>query len=454
MPTPCPIYSFTIPSLDDDNVLDCRIYHPKDLRACLNGSVGTNVRRRGAVIAHPYAPLGGSYDDPVVLPVVKSLLEQGLIVGTFNFRCVLGPVNARWALLILCRGAPGSPGRTSWTGKPERLDYMSFVGLLVYYIHYLEVPETSPSLQTIQSIPIPPENQNLDTSNVKIENQASTTSLARPNEIVLLLGGYSYGSLILLNLPPVPEILQRFQISVSGTAGSEILLRAQNLSRQTSRALHNVQGPSSPRGRRLQPSDADSSVQIRMRASPMTVGGEETNPTERRSSREIRRSGETARISGETPRRLKLQIRRRSSKCAIIKGLPDVQSPTTSAALGDKDPPVVKTFYLLISPLLPPISSALCLPASVSTMLRSRKTAAENITGKTLLEHPTLAVFGSSDTFTSSRKLRAWAQKQSTDSKGSFQWTEIAKAAHFWREEGAMGGMTGRIHAWVQEVLH
>ena len=78
-----PAYAFSIPSLEDDTPLDCRIYLPKSLLALLSNS---QRPIKGAVIAHPYPPLGGCYDDPVVLSVVETLLEQGYIVGTFNFR--------------------------------------------------------------------------------------------------------------------------------------------------------------------------------------------------------------------------------------------------------------------------------------------------------------------------------------------------------------------------------
>jgi alpha/beta superfamily hydrolase len=37
-------------------------------------------------MAHPYAPMGGSYDDRVVGIVLDEFLKAGWIVGTFNFR--------------------------------------------------------------------------------------------------------------------------------------------------------------------------------------------------------------------------------------------------------------------------------------------------------------------------------------------------------------------------------
>lgn len=37
-------------------------------------------------MAHPYAPMGGCYDDPIVEAVTSRLLKNGFLVGTFNFR--------------------------------------------------------------------------------------------------------------------------------------------------------------------------------------------------------------------------------------------------------------------------------------------------------------------------------------------------------------------------------
>lgn len=83
-----PAYSFTLPSLADDIVLDCRIYHPKHFDAVIANAAENRLATRGAVVAHSYTPLGGSYDDSVVLAVVKCLLREGFVVGTFNFRYI------------------------------------------------------------------------------------------------------------------------------------------------------------------------------------------------------------------------------------------------------------------------------------------------------------------------------------------------------------------------------
>ena len=81
-----PAYSLVIPSIEDDTQLNCRIYHPKTFHAVLRDSRHSGTGIKGAIIAHPYAPLGGCYDDTVVISVAETLLEQGIVVGTFNFR--------------------------------------------------------------------------------------------------------------------------------------------------------------------------------------------------------------------------------------------------------------------------------------------------------------------------------------------------------------------------------
>lgn len=80
-----PAYSFSLPSIEDDTQLDCRIYHPKTLQTTLIDKTCLPTLK-GAIVAHPYAPLGGCYDDQVVLSVSETLLEEGFVVGTFNFR--------------------------------------------------------------------------------------------------------------------------------------------------------------------------------------------------------------------------------------------------------------------------------------------------------------------------------------------------------------------------------
>ena len=71
---------FSIPSLDG-TTLSCNLYTPLDGSKPAKGGV-----IRGAILAHPYAPLGGSSSDGVVQRVRRLLNDEGVVVGTFNFR--------------------------------------------------------------------------------------------------------------------------------------------------------------------------------------------------------------------------------------------------------------------------------------------------------------------------------------------------------------------------------
>jgi hypothetical protein len=80
---PEPALKLTIPSIHDDLTLDCRIYHPSSLTG---SSKAPPWHKNAAIVAHPYAPMGGSYKDPIVDVIASTLLRLGYLVCTFNFR--------------------------------------------------------------------------------------------------------------------------------------------------------------------------------------------------------------------------------------------------------------------------------------------------------------------------------------------------------------------------------
>ncbi|KAL4899781.1 hypothetical protein BDW74DRAFT_162989 [Aspergillus multicolor] len=172
-----PTHSFTIPSIYDGTQLACRIYLPQQLTNPEVPGV------RGAIVAHPYASLGGCYDDPVVSFVGGELLEAGYVVGTFNFR-----------------GAGDSHGRTSWTAKPELADYISFYGFIMHYLRLLKL------------------------------NLAHQSEKSIEEDIHLILGGYSYGSLVASHLPASDVVAELFSDAVQRTPAHEIFLIAKTIS--------------------------------------------------------------------------------------------------------------------------------------------------------------------------------------------------------------------------------
>ncbi|PYI04063.1 hypothetical protein BO78DRAFT_179478 [Aspergillus sclerotiicarbonarius CBS 121057] len=178
MPLPTPTYTFSIPSIHDHLRLDCRIYLPPQPQ---NPQPQPQSQQRGAIIAHPYAPLGGCFDDPVVGFMGGELLKGGCVVGTFNFR-----------------GAGDSEGRTSWTARPELADYVSFYVLMLLYLHFLGGRNG---------------NRDRDRDRVRI-----------------VLGGYSYGSMIASHLPGLDALVDLVRRSSPDTPIHEIYQIADKLS--------------------------------------------------------------------------------------------------------------------------------------------------------------------------------------------------------------------------------
>lgn len=70
--------TFMLPSIYDGTDLECRLTLPDQQQETL--------RRAGGIVAHPYAPLGGCFDDHVVRTVVEELASVGVPVLSFNSR--------------------------------------------------------------------------------------------------------------------------------------------------------------------------------------------------------------------------------------------------------------------------------------------------------------------------------------------------------------------------------
>ena len=81
-----PGYGVHIPSIHDGLTLTCRLHYSSRLGDFANSAWDKQRGYQGAIVAHPYAPLGGSQEDHVVAETTKTLVQAGYIVMTFNFR--------------------------------------------------------------------------------------------------------------------------------------------------------------------------------------------------------------------------------------------------------------------------------------------------------------------------------------------------------------------------------
>ncbi|KAF2709608.1 hypothetical protein K504DRAFT_379349 [Pleomassaria siparia CBS 279.74] len=413
MPAPSePTYSFTLPSIHDDTALDCRIYHPLIFSQPQRRDLANSKewRNKGIVMAHPYAPMGGSYDDRVVGMVVEEFLKLGFVVGTFNFR-----------------GAQGSKAHTSWSGKPEIGDYMSFAAFFMHYLSYLHPFPSASTTFTPEQSPLS------GSAPMQPHDQDSPSCIPSKESVLVILGGYSYGSHILRHLPPVPSILSPFSVPASGTAAAEILLRAHRLGDQSNLDWINAA--------------RDHARQSHSRASlGVVMGGEETSPEKRRSSREMRRRSMDRDREGASVRRsldLGIRIHSLSHRRGVKKDKfleTSVNSTPDTGAVGSISMPEVR--YLLISPLAAPVSTVVA--PGLGQKFWSREKEGKELVGK----HVALAVYGDQDIFTSAKRTREWAERMGGQPGSKFEHVEIVGAGHFWHEVGAEDKLRATLRDW------
>ena len=390
-----PTSTFTIPSIQDDTDLECRLYHPPKPAIENESKI-----KKGAIIAHPYAPLGGCMDDPVIHLIGECILKQGYILGLFNFR-----------------GAGASQGRTSWSGKPEQADYISFLGFFIIYLNSLD---TSVGIASPSTSPIG------DRMIITVQGVSASEEI---QPIELLLGGYSYGSLMTTQLPNIETLLSPFSKAAKGSAAAEIRLRASHLSLERNKKTVRPQR----RGRSLTVEDG-------------AFGGEECEPGTRRTSRESRRSMDFVRKSVEASR-VRLHLRKHSSDDTP-------RLPISDETLETLEVPRPQLSFLLVSPVLPPVSSFLTMFSKpwkpqglTSTTMKTDGALYEH-----LQQNLTLAVFGSKDFFTTSKKLQRWARSLADGANSQFTYHEVQGAGHFWQEDGAEARLTTSITGWLQRM--
>lgn len=269
---------------------------------------------------------------------------------------------------------------------------------------------------------------------------------ANRQSIIIILGGYSYGSLLASHLPTIDVILERYGKIAKGSAEAEIRLRAQTLSTQWNKEAHNhcvaERGRASLKS--LKPPGSSS------RSLGIVFGGEESEPGSRRSSRDSKRSLEFIRRSVDRSKR-KLDSR------TFDNGINDEGEEHLELS----KTPEIQASYLLISPLLPPVSLFATMFSRFSNTSAEKDDALSShgkrqalaSLNEPLVNHPTLAIYGDKDFFTSPKKLRRWAEGLVEKPNSLFRFKEIRGAGHFWQEEGVDIQMRACIKEWLQDVI-
>ncbi|KAJ1984168.1 hypothetical protein H4R34_000822 [Dimargaris verticillata] len=155
----------TIPSQFDGRLLELRVQ-----QASLSPT-------EALVLVHPYAPLGGNFDNNVICALEAHWLRQ---------------FPDSMTVAINLRGAGRSQGRTSWSGRPEEHDVKTVVG-------WLTTGAKSPVANASTTLP------DFDRSQLKR----------------LILCGYSYGGIAVSALQPqdYPPALELLYIFISFPIG-------------------------------------------------------------------------------------------------------------------------------------------------------------------------------------------------------------------------------------------
>ncbi|KAG8533112.1 uncharacterized protein KY384_001895 [Bacidia gigantensis] len=337
----------------------------------------------------------------------------GLLTPTFTFTIpsLYDDTNLDCRIYHPSSAGVGTSGsRTSWTGRGEIQDYMSFAGLFIHYLNYLQ-PSSKKQ--------VPP---------------------------AVTLGGYSYGSLIAFNLPPLSTILLPFKHLEQGSTAAEICLRAQHLACErrlclTHNADHDAKDIRKP------------SATIQAPSSAMVMGGDESPRTS---------NGHDGRKSLDVAK-LRRSIENSTHKFHLgIRGGHDSSPASTPTLLRESTHAVIShnggieavkvpeptVSYLLVSPVLSSLGS-LSVAFSISFSKQDTK--------RKLAENDSLVVYGGSDVLTNQKKLKRWVEEteELADAKGGkFQYREVEGAGHFWRESGVLEKLRHTVKKWARTDVH
>lgn len=346
-------------------------------------------------------------------------------------------------------------------------DYMSFVGFVYHYVHYLDPFQPRPVSPSVD-MPSSP----AAASQPAVE-QAVTTPLGPP---VFLHCGYSYGAMVTTLLPPLSEIMEQFKAPKTASAAADIRLRAQHLAEKQNVIL------ASARTAMLRP---NSPVPHRKAAFGLRIGGDEGK--RRSQDHGVRsfaidaedkiRAGVAELMKKAKHHQVHIHRKRKSASrefhIPVLKEgegqeekEPDDLPPVTGLVLP-------RAAYLLVSP---PVGWAtnlmtLNLSSSVSGLLgrfskpaRAKtnehdETATMAAVGESkaerqkLMENPTLTIYGDSDVFVAVKRFREWTSRLQSVPGSRFRAHEVSTAGHFYIEEGTAQRLYDAVAAFSGDLL-
>jgi hypothetical protein len=232
-----------------------------------------------------------------------------------------------------------------------------------------------------------------------------------------------------------------------GSAEAEIKHRAEQLGRDLVGYLEMHKVGVSGRDR----SDSRTQMSPSSPSRGLLMGGYEFETANRRVSRETsRRSLDAEKIRRSVDRTRQRMIARTKSDQSI-RAAP---LPARTQGAGMVAPDIA---YLLVSPILPPISGFTTMfgkPTFERRDMQTQKVTVKDSTSKDekFEQHPTCVIYGTKDGFTSSQKVKKWAGGLREKAGASFQSSEVEGAGHFWTEEGAPQHLQTSIGRWISSL--
>ena len=217
----------------------------------------------------------------------------------------------------------------------------------------------------------------------------------------ILLGGYSYGSMIVSHLPTIEEVLNLFANSLPASWTSQVRSKALELSTTWNKKFTIT------------------------RQLPILSSSDPNLP----STTTIADDAQEARID------------------------------STHRGMAN-DIPIPNISYLLVSPILPPVSMFVTMFSRMPFI--SGQNSGISIEGthvpspkpeEQLCAYPTLVIFGDKDMFTPTTKIRKWVEDLSEAPQSKFQSREIIGAGHFWVEHNVESQMRYALRQWLRQTL-
>ncbi|KAL2002992.1 hypothetical protein VTN02DRAFT_5299 [Thermoascus thermophilus] len=306
---------------------------------------------------------------------------------------------------------------------------------MVYYLHGLDPgrpsgPPRAPS-ETLEPSPQP--------SGAGEEGSRPSSSL-----VDLILGGYSYGSMIASHLPKADVVVKLFADAAEGSSMAAIRTRAQHFAADWNTTFQaRLQLQSS------RPGSPDSAGT----PSPVALGyGSDSSAKDSRGDA----FDSIMRRVDRSKRRLSARLSRSEPQTARVQDNTNAAGTTNGDA---RQIPPPRISYLLVSPILPPITLFLTMFSRMS--LSTEVGSGTSVQGahvpspkpeEQLCAHPTLVIYGNRDTFTPEKKIQKWSDELARAPGTKFQYREIDGAGHFWHEAGAETQMRAALREWLSHT--